>query len=492
MTFSKSLSMFIVLSILCAQTSFAITWPSTPPPGEVAGGKIGNYINSVKNLIFPDNGKIGIGTSSPAKLFEVYDEGSIGAVQVTTDSTVGLRVSSKTDGNILFWVKSNNSAINRDVLMVPNGDGNVGIGTTGPLSKLHVQGEVPNIILKDMNNAVVGGTYGQIEFRTSDASSYNVDRIQAKIDSHDDSIYGDRGTLRFYTTSGDDLQERVRIASDGSVGIGPPTPNETLQISGAVNLGTTTNTNAGSIRWTGTDFEGYNGTEWVSFSSTGSDCGENVQDADGNWYNTVKVGTQCWMAQNMRTTRYPDGTAITKGDAAHGAATWTTDTAQYSCPPNTSNNGEDCAAAESLGMFYQWSAAMKGVTTAGAQGICPTGWHVPTDSEQHTLDNYLATGTCNASRSNAWDCNPAGDKLKLASNCTSGSNCGLSGFGALLSGFRDTNGLYYDRGTDTYYWSSSESGSSAWVRALSSGLSTVGRSAYNSKARGFSVRCIKD
>jgi hypothetical protein len=115
-------------------------------------------------------------------------------------------------------------------------------------------------------------------------------------------------------------------------------------------------------------------------------CGTStVTDVDNNTYNTVQIGTQCWMKENLRTTKKPDGSAITKGPAAHAGGGWGTDIGLYSCPPNAGNNGEDCAAAPIYGMLYQWSAAMNGSTTAGAQGICPTGWHVPTDAEWKTL-----------------------------------------------------------------------------------------------------------
>ena len=69
-------------------------------------------------------------------------------------------------------------------------------------------------------------------------------------------------------------------------------------------------------------------------------CGTpTVTDIDGNVYNTVVIGTQCWLKENMRTTTYPGGAAITKGPAAHGVAGWTVDIGLYSCPPNAANNG---------------------------------------------------------------------------------------------------------------------------------------------------------
>jgi uncharacterized protein (TIGR02145 family) len=229
-------------------------------------------------------------------------------------------------------------------------------------------------------------------------------------------------------------------------------------------------------------------------------CGDTVQDIEGNTYGTVKIGDQCWMSENMRTTQYPDGSSITKGPSADGASGWGTDQGYYSCPPNSSNSGEDCAAADSLGMLYQWSAAMDGSTTEGAQGICPDGWHVATDSEWHTLEDYLSESTCDPSRDGSWDCDPAGSKLAgndaADENWNSGTLTGhadfdSSGFNAPPSGSRYTNGSYVYRSSYAYFWSSSESGSYAWRRNLSDGYSTVFR--YdNDKAYGFSVRCLKD
>jgi uncharacterized protein (TIGR02145 family) len=216
-----------------------------------------------------------------------------------------------------------------------------------------------------------------------------------------------------------------------------------------------------------------------------------VTDADTNSYNTVVIGTQRWMATNMRTTKYPDGTAIARGPTT---ATWDgNDNAYYAYPPNVGNTAEETLAniqSENLGFVYQWSAAMNGSTTAGAQGICPNGWHIPTDVEQHTLDDYLDTGTCDPDRT-TWGCAIAGDKLKTADDCFGVVSCGSSGFEGLLAGHRLTGGSFYGRGAYTLIWSSLESDSNAWIRYLGSGLSTVSRNAF-SKAYGFSVRCLKD
>ena len=149
---------------------------------------------------------------------------------------------------------------------------------------------------------------------------------------------------------------------------------------------------------------------------------------------------------------------------AEPTTTWSaSDLSYYGCPPNTDNNAEDCAAVSTLGYMYQWSAAMNNTTTAGAQGICPSGWHIPTDGEQNTLDQYLKTGTCDANRSGLWDCDPAG--TKLSSYTLNGTNS--SGFSGLLAGYRNTASPWFgNRGTNTYFWSSAQSGSMLGIASV--------------------------
>lgn len=236
------------------------------------------------------------------------------------------------------------------------------------------------------------------------------------------------------------------------------------------------------------------------------ECGT-VDDADGNTYSTVLIGDQCWMRENMRTTKYPGGSSITKGPSAHGTAGWCsvgwdTDQSYYSCPPNTSNDGEDCAAAggtEKLGMLYQWSAAMNSSTTPGDQGICPTGWHVPTDAQYKTLEMALGMSQAQADTT-AWRGNTEGDELKKSGLCEGRNPCGTSGFEGLLAVFRlrlpddhSHSGVhsYSGRGSGASLWSSSPVGGNAWSRTLHVVFASVCRGA-GPKANGFSVRCLKD
>jgi uncharacterized protein (TIGR02145 family)/prepilin-type N-terminal cleavage/methylation domain-containing protein len=214
--------------------------------------------------------------------------------------------------------------------------------------------------------------------------------------------------------------------------------------------------------------------------------GQPITDIDGNSYSTIQIGKQCWMAENIMTTKYPDGSAITRGPTG---ATWAgTDLGYYAYPPNTANTAEETLEniiANDLGFVYQWSAAMHGSITAGAQGICPTGWHIPTDTEWKTLVESQATAGCESST--GWQCSPAGSHL---SNYTLNHD-NSSGFSGILAGSRLTTGGFYARLSYAFVWSSVESGGNAWIRDLSSDYATVDRTTGN-KAYGFSVRCLKD
>lgn len=198
-----------------------------------------------------------------------------------------------------------------------------------------------------------------------------------------------------------------------------------------------------------------------------SSCGSQVKDADSNSYGTVQVGTQCWMASNMnvgvkidRKNEPSDNKKIEK---------WCYDNIEAHC--------------DSDGGLYTWDEAMQYSTKEGAQGICPSSWHVPTDAEQYTLENYLKDSgeTCDSARI-GYDCASAGAKLM---------NGGSSGMNFLLAGYRSTDGTFYALDALEYSWSSSVSVGSAWNRSLYMGNSAVYRST-NGQSGGFSVRCVKD
>lgn len=109
-----------------------------------------------------------------------------------------------------------------------------------------------------------------------------------------------------------------------------------------------------------------------------------VTDIDNNTYNTVQIGLQCWLKENLRTSRYANGMSI-----ALGSCTSTTTAYRY-YPDNNSSN------VPSYGYLYNWKAVMGNSSSSwtnpsGVQGICPTGWHVPSDAEWTQLTNYVSS-----------------------------------------------------------------------------------------------------
>lgn len=190
------------------------------------------------------------------------------------------------------------------------------------------------------------------------------------------------------------------------------------------------------------------------------------------------------MITNLET---PDNTAPTLNDP-NTVSKWCYDNSSAYC----ASEGGLYTWVEANALPNSCNLSSCGVSTPN-QGICPAGWHIPTDAEQYTLENYLKLPgeTCDPARSsddNAWGCSDAGDKLRSG---------GSSGFDALGAGRHATDGSFDKREPSTNFWSSSEQllpqvvPSYAWNRALyilGSG-SEVGRSNYL-KAFGYSVRCL--
>src|SRR5664280_1993486 len=169
-----------------------------------------------------------------------------------------------------------------------------------------------------------------------------------------------------------------------------------------------------------------------------------ITDVDGNIYNTVTIGTQTWMAENLKTTKYNDGTAIPLVTDNSAWATLTT--GAYS---NYSDNPSNSTTYGRLynGYVVDNNAATK-VASNGGKNVCPTSWHVPTDAEWITLTTYLGGGSV------------AGGKLKeTGTTHWTTPNTGATnetGFTALPGGYRSTNGAYNNFEDYGYWWSSTE------------------------------------
>jgi uncharacterized protein (TIGR02145 family) len=220
-------------------------------------------------------------------------------------------------------------------------------------------------------------------------------------------------------------------------------------------------------------------------SCTEEDSNNTVTDIDGNIYQTVTIGTQTWMVENLKTTKYNDGTSIplvSDEDAWLALST-----------PGYCYYNNDAANKTRYGALYNWY-------TVNTGKLAPTGWHVPTDAEWTTLENYLIANGYN------YDGTTTENKLAkslaatidwttYAGTGTTGNDLkknNTSGFAGLPGGCRDGDGTFYGIGGNGYWWSSSQySTSDAWIRSLFYTSINVHRDSYY-KPDGFSVRCVRN
>jgi len=196
-----------------------------------------------------------------------------------------------------------------------------------------------------------------------------------------------------------------------------------------------------------------------------------VYDIDGNGYNTVQIGTQTWLKQNLKTTHYRNGDVI---PIVTDNTAWSNLTTGAYC-----NYNNDANYATTYGHLYNW------YTVNDSSNLCPTGWHVPIDGEWTTLTDYLGGESI------------AGGKLKETGlNHWNSPNTGATnetGFTALPSGYRYEGGAYGYVGDQSYWWSSTETNSTvAWDRYMYYSYSNVFKGYGDTKYHGFPVRCLKD
>ena len=199
-----------------------------------------------------------------------------------------------------------------------------------------------------------------------------------------------------------------------------------------------------------------------------TDSSYKVVDVDGNVYDTIKIGTQVWLQEGLKTTHYRDGSAIPMitGDSA-----WSTLTTGAYCVYNN-----DTSNTNVYGMLYNWYAI------TNPSNICPAGWHIPTDSEWVVLINYLGGDSI------------AGAALKSTGSWdapnTNATNS--SSFNGLATGYRHYNGTFNDMGVLGIFWtSSSYNVNAAWYETLDYRNAQLVPDIILKQA-GFSCRCIKD
>jgi uncharacterized protein (TIGR02145 family) len=197
---------------------------------------------------------------------------------------------------------------------------------------------------------------------------------------------------------------------------------------------------------------------------------QTVKDADGNVYKTVTIGAQLWMAENLKTTKYNDGTDIplVPDDQAWGAST---------APAFCWYNKDAAANKNKFGALYNWY-------TVSTNKLCPKSWHVATDPEWTNLTTFLGGE------------NVAGGKLREAGTThwekpNNGATNG-SGFTTLPGGYRNNHGAFANVGFFGFWWTATENVPTAsWCRTMGCASVDVLR-IFSLKKNGYSVRCIKD
>lgn len=211
-----------------------------------------------------------------------------------------------------------------------------------------------------------------------------------------------------------------------------------------------------------------------------------LTDIDGNTYPVVTIGTQTWMATNLRTTHYNDGVTITNPVNAND---W-----------NITALGAWCWYDNNATSYAKYGALYNHIAVNTGK-LCPAGWHVPSDTEWGTLIDYLAGNGYN------FDGNTSGDATAKSLADTAGwgisSATGAvgntdypayrnkSGFTGMPSGFRYSDGSFGLAGFGAYWWSSTTDGDNALCRNIYYSLTYTNRNAY-SKNCGAAVRCVKD
>ena len=215
-----------------------------------------------------------------------------------------------------------------------------------------------------------------------------------------------------------------------------------------------------------------------------------IDDRDGHKYATIKIGNQWWMAENLAYLPFVSEVKDSSGIWVYGY------------------NGKSVDYAKTLesfleyGCLYSWTYAMDipekynselwGSSDSLHQGICPDGWHLPSDTEWQQLEDYLDTDPEFTPSDNRQNTGNVGKKIKATTTWTDADENNESGFGALATGFRYETGFFLNKGKYTYFWSSTEYYTkSALYRYLWDNSQGTFRG-YPLKINGLSVRCVKD
>jgi len=209
-------------------------------------------------------------------------------------------------------------------------------------------------------------------------------------------------------------------------------------------------------------------------------CSEGVTDYDGNHYRTVKIGNQCWMAENLKSINYSDGSLISTGQYAY-------------------ENNEHYVYQ--FGRLYTWVAAMNGApgnnnNPSGEQGACPEGWHLPSDAEWQELERTIGMDEYSVNQTGLRSTYNEGVKLKQKdefSFWTPGAYPGtdLYNFTVIPGGKRYQNGSFGAANYEGSFWTTTEGPEGAIKRSFFEFTGGISRFTYHIDY-AFSIRCVKD
>jgi uncharacterized protein (TIGR02145 family) len=212
----------------------------------------------------------------------------------------------------------------------------------------------------------------------------------------------------------------------------------------------------------------------VSVFGQGACNNQSTVTHQGYEYDIVEIGDQCWFSENCRYL------------PVVSPSNESSETSPYYYVYGY--EGTDVAAAQTTdnyatyGVLYNWPAVME-------PGICPSGWHIPTDLEWQTMEMALGMSPSEAS-STDWRGTDQGSQMKSTTGWNGGNGTNSSGFNGLPGGYRYSGG-FVSSGYDGYWWSASESGSYSWERVLYGSGDVVYRGSL-SRSHGFSARCVRD